>query len=200
MRNNLWHRIEVFVLLWSPEFGSECSTLCAAESMPWRSASTVAKTLLSYCTFSEQQWRSKCQVDLCATDQVEFLNQVRFTGRIVHSHESMPTDLAPSYTSPHVQSSLAFANQRDAHIFAAFETGLGGILSFIFERRDDFAEVLEFVQAMNTQYDLQVRKMHGDFKAGIVQLTTVSGIRAIFLGTRRSGIQSGRFIVCLSLS
>jgi hypothetical protein len=168
--------------------------------MPWRSASTVAKTLLSYCTFSEQQWRSKCQVDLCATDQVEFLNQVRFTGHIVHSHESMPTDLAPSYTSPHVHSSLAFANQGDAHIFAAFETGLGGILSFFFERRDDFAEVLEFVQAINTQYDLQVRKMHGDFKAGIVQLTTVSGIRAIFLGTRRSGIQSGRFIVCLSLS
>ena len=40
---------------------------------------------------------------------------------------------------------------------------------------------------MNAQYDLQVRKMHGDFKAGIEQLTSVSEVRAIFLGTRRYG-------------
>ena len=42
---------------------------------------------------------------------------------------------------------------------------------------------------MNAQYELQVRKMHGDFKAGLEQLVSVSGVRAIFLGTRRSGSQ-----------
>ena len=72
---------------------------------------------------------------------------------------------------------------------AVYGPGLGGILSFFFERRDDFTEVLEFVHAMNAQYELQVRKMHGDFKAGLEQLVSVSGVRAIFLGTRRSGSQ-----------
>ena len=63
--------------------------------------------------------------------------------------------------------------------------GLDGVLSFFFERTDDFKEVREFVDAMDAHYMLQVRKMHGDFKAGLEQLVTASSIRAIFLGTRR---------------
>lgn len=52
-------------------------------------------------------------------------------------------------------------------------------------RRDDFPEVLQFVHEMDAHYGLQLKLLHGDFKAGLEHLVNVSGIHAIFLGTRR---------------
>ena len=68
--------------------------------------------------------------------------------------------------------------------------GLGGILSFFFDRKDDFREVLDFVHATDKQYGLQLQQLHGDFKQGIQQLTSCSGIKGIFLGTRRCAHES----------
>ena len=72
-------------------------------------------------------------------------------------------------------------------------SGLGGILSFFFERDDDFWEVRDFVDEMDARYALDVHKVHGDFKGGIERLTAASGIRAIFLGTRRQAFPSRPF-------
>ena len=41
------------------------------------------------------------------------------------------------------------------------------------------------MHATDEHYGLQLQQLHGDFKRGIEQLTACSGIKAIFLGTRR---------------
>lgn len=63
--------------------------------------------------------------------------------------------------------------------------GLAGMLTFFFDRADDFAEIRDFVRDMDARYDLHVQNMHGDFKAGVEHLVNGQGIKAIFLGTRR---------------
>ena len=59
------------------------------------------------------------------------------------------------------------------------------MLTFFFDRSDDFSEIREFVRTMDTRYGLHLQTMHGDFKAGVEHLVNVRGIKAIFLGTRR---------------
>ena len=62
---------------------------------------------------------------------------------------------------------------------------MGGIHSFIFERLDDFQEILEFTEQCNQQYGLQIEVMQTDFKTGVSQLLEERPIKAIILGTRR---------------
>lgn len=64
-------------------------------------------------------------------------------------------------------------------------TGVGDMLTFFFDRSDDFSEIRDFVKDMDERYQLHVQSMHGDFKGGLEQLVNAQGIKAIFLGTRR---------------
>ena len=59
------------------------------------------------------------------------------------------------------------------------------MLTFFFDRSDDFCEIREFVRDMDARYNLHLQTMHGDFKAGVEHLVNEKGIKAIFLGTRR---------------
>ena len=62
---------------------------------------------------------------------------------------------------------------------------MGGIHSFIFERPDDFQEILEFTEQCNQRYGLHIEIMQTDFKTGVSQLLEERPIKAIILGTRR---------------
>ena len=57
--------------------------------------------------------------------------------------------------------------------------------TFIFERRDDFPEILDFVRAMDARYGLRLEELEGEFRAGLASLIRRSGVKAIVLGTRR---------------
>lgn len=59
------------------------------------------------------------------------------------------------------------------------------MLTFFFDRSDDFCEIRDFVRDMDAHYGLHLQTMHGDFKAGVEELVNARGIKAIFLGTRR---------------
>ena len=63
--------------------------------------------------------------------------------------------------------------------------GLGGIQTFMFERSDDFHEIVAFTRDMATRYHLALRELQGDFKSGLATLTAVHGVKAVILGTRR---------------
>ena len=63
--------------------------------------------------------------------------------------------------------------------------GLKGICSFVFEREDDFPEILEFTNDMSRQYGLNVHKLHADFRSGVEGLLETTKLKAIILGTRR---------------
>ena len=63
--------------------------------------------------------------------------------------------------------------------------GLGGIRTFIFERQDDFTEILEFVRSANKAYKLQVEELLGDFKSGLSDLLSRRPVKAVVIGTRR---------------
>ena len=67
------------------------------------------------------------------------------------------------------------------HVFA----GLKGICSFVFERDDDFPEILTFTNKMSRQYGLHVHKLHADFRSGVEGLLETTQLKAIILGTRR---------------
>lgn len=68
---------------------------------------------------------------------------------------------------------------------ACLSAGLKGINSFVFERNDDFQEILDFTCDMSKQYNMHVHKLHSDFKAGIEGLLETTNMKAIILGTRR---------------
>ena len=77
--------------------------------------------------------------------------------------------------------------------------GLGPVRTFIFERRDDFPEILEFVRAMDARYGLRLEELEGDFRLGLASLIRRSGVKAIVLGTRRcnpSPLCRGEFVHC----
>jgi hypothetical protein len=62
---------------------------------------------------------------------------------------------------------------------------LGGIRTFVFERDDDFPEILEFVRTSNTAHNLHVEELEGDFKSGLKSLLDRFPIKAVIIGTRR---------------
>lgn len=64
-------------------------------------------------------------------------------------------------------------------------TGLGGICTFIFERKDDFPEILNFVRETDKAYTLHVEELTGDFKSGLSSLLSRKPIKAVVIGTRR---------------
>ena len=63
--------------------------------------------------------------------------------------------------------------------------GLKGICSFVFEREDDFPQILAFTNAMSKQYDLNVHTLHDDFRSGVEGMLQTTDLKAIILGTRR---------------
>ena len=63
--------------------------------------------------------------------------------------------------------------------------GLGGLCTFIFERQDDFTEILQFVRSANKAYQLHVEELAGDFKSGLSELLFRRPIKAVIIGTRR---------------
>ena len=63
--------------------------------------------------------------------------------------------------------------------------GLKGICSFVFEREDDFPQILDFTGDMSQHYGLNVHKLHADFRSGIEGLLETTKLKAIILGTRR---------------
>lgn len=63
--------------------------------------------------------------------------------------------------------------------------GLKGICSFVFEREDDFSEILTFTNDMSGQYGLKVHKLHADFRTGVEGMLETTELKAIILGTRR---------------
>lgn len=65
------------------------------------------------------------------------------------------------------------------------DAGLSGICTFIFERSDDFPEILEFVRDTDRQYKLHVEELSGDFKSGLSALLLRKPIKAVIIGTRR---------------
>ncbi len=71
-------------------------------------------------------------------------------------------------------------------VVANAAAGLGGVLTFMFERTDDFQEIIEFGRLSDTLYGLKVNKLQGDFKPGLAAFISQHSIRAILIGTRRS--------------
>ncbi|KAG2492852.1 hypothetical protein HYH03_009006 [Edaphochlamys debaryana] len=64
--------------------------------------------------------------------------------------------------------------------------GLGGIQSFYFKKADDFEEVKQFVESADAQYGLGVDYLTDpDFKTGLCDYLTRTGVMSIVLGTRR---------------
>ena len=55
----------------------------------------------------------------------------------------------------------------------------------MFERQDDFTEILAFTNAMSRQYNLNVHTLHADFRSGVEGLLETTQLKAIILGTRR---------------
>ena len=70
-------------------------------------------------------------------------------------------------------------------ITASLPAGLKGICSFVFERDDDFQEILGFTSDMSKQYNMHVHKLQSDFKTGVEGLLETTKLQAIILGTRR---------------
>ena len=60
-----------------------------------------------------------------------------------------------------------------------------GICSFVFERADDFTEILAFTSNMSQQYNLNVHTLHADLRSGVEGLLETTQLKAIILGTRR---------------
>lgn len=71
--------------------------------------------------------------------------------------------------------------------------GLKGICSFVFERGDDFPQILDFTDEMSQQYGLNVHKLHADFRSGVESLLETTNLKAIILGTRRYCLLYGIF-------
>lgn len=76
--------------------------------------------------------------------------------------------------------------------------GLKGICSFVFERTDDFGEILAFTNETSRQYGLHVHKLHADFRSGVEALLETTQLKAIILGTRRSAAPTSDAQACHS--
>jgi len=65
------------------------------------------------------------------------------------------------------------------------EHALHGVTVFFFLAPDEFPEVADFVRECDRQYGLRMRTHSGDFKAGLQQILSETGAKAVLLGTRR---------------
>lgn len=108
---------------------------------------------------------------------------------LIHMHHFMPT--LTVMASHHCQS--AHTSPVNCHHCA----GLRGICSFVFERNDDFEEILAFTSDMSQKYNMHVHKLQSDFKTGVEGLLETTKLQAIILGTRRYAKQEqhGTFTV-----
>lgn len=65
------------------------------------------------------------------------------------------------------------------------EGELGGMVTFFFDRDDDFREVVGFTKATADAYKLDMRVYRNSFFEGLEDLLGSTGVKGIFLGTRR---------------
>jgi molybdenum cofactor synthesis domain-containing protein len=63
--------------------------------------------------------------------------------------------------------------------------GLGGMVTFFFDREDDFREVVGFTKATADAYELDMRVYSNSFFEGLEDLLGSTDVKGIFLGTRR---------------
>ena len=75
----------------------------------------------------------------------------------------------------------------------------GSFHSFVFERKDDFREIDDFVDATDRQHGLRLRKLDAGFADGVEQLIAETHMKAIILGTRRQVTLPPSFCPCLCL-
>ncbi|KAG2443340.1 hypothetical protein HYH02_009404 [Chlamydomonas schloesseri] len=86
----------------------------------------------------------------------------------------------------------AVAQQQTTKGSAGTPSGLGGMLSFYFRQKDDFAEVKAFVEGADKEYGLAVQYLsEQDFKKGLCEYLERTGVMAIVLGTRRGDPNAG---------
>jgi len=69
--------------------------------------------------------------------------------------------------------------------------GLGGMVTFFFDKPDDFPEVVEFTKEINAMYSLDMKIYNSDFFTGLKDLLDTTPIKAIFLGTRKGDPNAG---------
>jgi len=69
--------------------------------------------------------------------------------------------------------------------------GLGGIVTFFFDKADDFPQVVQFTKDMDTLYSLDMRLYTSDFLTGLKELLGETDVKGIFLGTRRGDPNAG---------
>jgi molybdenum cofactor synthesis domain-containing protein len=62
---------------------------------------------------------------------------------------------------------------------------LESIITFFFDKPDDFPEVVEFTKETSKEYGLDIRIYTSDFFSGLDDLLSSTAVKAIFLGTRR---------------
>lgn len=87
-----------------------------------------------------------------------------------------------------------------AYFLEGFAAGLKGICSFVFEREDDFTEILAFTNDMSRQYNLNVHTLHADFRSGVEGLLETTQLKAIILGTRRYFVAACETFTALPLA
>eukprot|EP01026_Neomeris_dumetosa_P020874 TRINITY_DN18447_c0_g1_i3.p1 TRINITY_DN18447_c0_g1~~TRINITY_DN18447_c0_g1_i3.p1 ORF type:complete len:187 (-),score=20.49 TRINITY_DN18447_c0_g1_i3:53-613(-) len=79
--------------------------------------------------------------------------------------------------------------------------GIGNVVSFFFEREDDFQELDKFVRHTDKSLGLRIRFLKGGFKEGVEKLVKEDGIQGIFIGTRTGDPNSkGQEFFCPSSS
>ena len=62
---------------------------------------------------------------------------------------------------------------------------LGGMVTFFFDKDDDFREVVAFTKATAADYNLDMRIYKNSFFEGLEELLSSTEVKGIFLGTRR---------------
>jgi 3'-phosphoadenosine 5'-phosphosulfate sulfotransferase (PAPS reductase)/FAD synthetase len=62
---------------------------------------------------------------------------------------------------------------------------LGAIVTFFFDKPDDFPEVVQFTKETSEEYGLNMRIYTSDFFSGLSDLLSSTDVKGIFLGTRR---------------
>ncbi|KAI8102753.1 hypothetical protein M9434_005547 [Picochlorum sp. BPE23] len=71
------------------------------------------------------------------------------------------------------------------------EGGLGGMVTFFFDKADDFPQVVQFTKEMDALYSLDMRIYTSDFFTGLKELLEDTDVKGIFLGTRRGDPNAG---------
>lgn len=69
--------------------------------------------------------------------------------------------------------------------------GLEGIVTFFFDKADDFPDVVQFTRDTDSQYSLGMKVYTSDFFSGLKSLLDETTVQGIFLGTRSGDPNAG---------